>query len=586
MTNNKNAKFNSKFQSSNDDIEMYDDSDSTTSFLDDSTDENYMQIESSGTDGSGTDGWITEDEIDVKSTKEQGVLGKRRHTRFNESENINTSESERSEEDEEDEEDKGEFEDFIVEDEELNDDLIKNKSECMKDPKFLDLVSQIHTLDPDLVVMMKTPLRKKDKIRLAELFLILVSQEQFTLEWIEMRDHVKKEFESARRKYSIISKFSDIEQTKFAEEIKRLKQITEVSLKEQIVSLDAPDNTKLSIYKKYREMKMYQESDAEYGKLNSWIKFALSVPYNRMKVIDFPGSINQFLQGVYNKLNEEIYGLENVKEQILLFLNSKLMNPNMSGCSIALIGDAGTGKTMLARCLAKVMDYPFEQISFGGINQPEVLNGHDFTYIGSKPGMFVKKMVNMGHKNGIMYMDEFEKITNPDVSSMLLQITDNTQNTDFVDNYLGDIKIDMSKLWFIYSMNELPQSTPLTDRLFVIKVPGYNLQEKVNILRQFVLPKKCMNIGLNSGDITIDEDTSIYLINIISKAEDKGIRSIEKNVADIINKIAFLVANNNSLPISFKIDDTLSYPVNISRELITKMLISNNENTSHNYMYM
>jgi len=244
-----------------------------------------------------------------------------------------------------------------------------------------------------------------------------------------------------------------------------------------------------------------------------------------------------------------------------------------------------THNTKIARCLANVLDYPFEQISFGGINQPEVLNGHDFTYIGSKPGMFVKKIVNMGCNNGILYMDEFEKITNPDVSSMLLQITDHTQNSEFVDNFLGDIKIDMSKLWFIYSMNNLPESVPLTDRLFVINVPGYTLDEKATILKDFIIPRQCKNIGINPTSITIDEYVARYFINTVCKPDDKGIRTIEKHMADIVNKIAFLVVNNNNLPVSFQFERKLEYPVNIDMDILRKVY-KEEKQTSQMMMYI
>ena len=291
-----------------------------------------------------------------------------------------------------------------------------------------------------------------------------------------------------------------------------------------------------------------------------------------------------FLKNVTNSLNTELYGMKYVKEQLLLFLNSKLTNPNMKGCSLALVGPPGVGKTTIARHLAEVMKWPFEQISFGGAGSSDFLKGHDYTYVGSRPGEIVRCLSRMKYKNGILFLDEYEKVSeNKDIASSLLHITDFQQNHEFQDNYLSDIKIDLSQLWFIYSMNELPKDTALRDRLFVINVPAYSHEDKANILTNFVIPKTLRNINLQSNDVYVDEKSARYIVNAISP-DESGIRSIEQHTKDIVNKINFIIMNQDSdgnLPEEFnfmsfdtKNMNKLSYPVELTIDLFDRLFKS------------
>lgn len=246
--------------------------------------------------------------------------------------------------------------------------------------------------------------------------------------------------------------------------------------------------------------------------------------------------------------------------------------------------------THISRTLASIMDFPFEQISMGNVTNAEILTGHQYTYVGSRPGAILNALIDSKYKNGIIFLDEFDKVQNIDVSNTLLHIVDTTQNHQFVDNYLGQqIKIDLSNIWFIFAMNAVPESGPLKDRIFVIEIDGYNLNEKCIITRDYLLPRVCKNAGLNVGDIIIDEDATRYLVNKFTTADESdnhGVRYIEKKLADFVNKVMFLVNTGSCFTdLSFSIKRTLTYPVHISHELIDSLLTKTTKVQPFTLMY-
>ena len=246
--------------------------------------------------------------------------------------------------------------------------------------------------------------------------------------------------------------------------------------------------------------------------------------------------------------------------------------------------------THISRTLADILKFPFEQISMGNVNNPEILTGHHSTYIGSKPGIIVDALINMKYNNGIIFLDEFDKITNPAVNNSMLHIVDPTQNSGFVDNYLGqDIKIDLSNIWFIFAMNAVPECGPLKDRLFIIELEGYSVKDKIEIARNFLLKRICKNAGIADADVTISVDACNYFINKISTGENAsnpGVRYIEQALTDVVNKIVFLVNTSSQfVDMSFSIKTLLKYPVDISFELIDKLIVDKPNKTA-NLMYI
>lgn len=520
-----------------------------------------------------------ENEVQVINKKVKNISDEEKDKIINDSNNNSDNENTEEEYDEEEYEDLSEYiEQFKSKDKQAYN-------------SFVETSFYLSNLEPDILEILKTPMKLKDRAKLVELYEIYKCIDMPTEEGIILRKRINKSCKKFAESYRDMQKKDkeDIVMQKL--ESKRIKNSTpKLDLKTQILNLQTSSENKLTIYRKYKDLQELNEQD-ESSKLRNWLKWSLNIPHDKVKESSFEKeSISSVLNRTKKYLDKELYGMDKVKEQLLLFLNSKLQNKNMKGCSIGLLGPPGTGKTAIAKTLSKCLDFPFEQISFGGVSDPEFLTGHDYTYIGSRPGEIVRCLSRMGYKNGIIFLDEFEKTSGKKgISSTLLHLTDFTQNHEFRDNYLADITIDLSNIWFIYSMNSLPEDSALKDRIFTINVEGYNTKDKIQIVQNYLLPRAIKNIGRNDNDITISEENALYLINKIDKGnENKGVRNLEKNIKDIVNKIHFLVSNKKEgilqigFNITFDVKDIIQYPVHISKESIDRFI----EDTSKDEVYL
>tara|TARA_X000000950_G_C13899936_1_gene654454 strand:- start:177 stop:2252 length:2076 start_codon:yes stop_codon:yes gene_type:complete len=512
---------------------------------------------------------IDEEEIDGEEIYEEEI---------DEEEEINEEQEE--EEEDEDEEEDSEYEyDSEEENEESDDDIFERdeydiptciSSNNVMTQEFNNIKEYIEECEPKLDEILQIKCDKKEKRELFELFYIYKYLPGNSDERYEMKKFLEEKIKNMKQNENLFNKHSEL--IDFLNKKTDNSELNEIKTK--ILDLEASNEIKTILYRRFKELENSEIQDEDYYKNKQWINNSLKLPYN--KYLNFKiEDITKTLCNIKAKLDNELYGMNDVKEQILLFINNKFHNPTMKGCSLGLIGPPGVGKTSIAMCLSNILSVPFEQISLGGMIHADTIKGHDSTYVGSKPGLITQALMRMEYKNGILFFDEFDKIDdNKEIVSTLLHVTDFQQNHKFHDNYFDEIDIDLSSLWFIYSMNSKPTNPALADRVFYVKVDGYNLKEKVKIIKDYTLPKILKNLGISKDDICICEESARYLIQKISN-EEKGIRILNQKMNELISKIIFLKSNKNELNTSFKLPEKyfpLTFPINIDSTIIDNLL--------------
>lgn len=461
--------------------------------------------------------------------------------------------------------------DFLLDDESYKD------SEEELDEKthkiFTVVRDEIQKTEPNIINILHSDIHLSDKTELVQLF-ELYKTLSFSEESISLKKRIYEKLKQAEFKYKQYMKYTPKQHSCFQKEIDELEQYNEgQELKYSILNLNTSKKNKQIIYNNYKQLSNIPMENDEHHKLKHWLKWATSLPYDNYKTFPFnKKELTSFLSKVSQKLDEELYGMKNAKEQILIFLNAKILNPHMKKCSLGLIGQPGTGKTRLSRVLANILGFPFEQISLGGVSDPTYLKGHQYTYIGAQPGEIVKCLNRMKYKNGILFLDEYDKISdNKDLCSSLLHITDSSQNSNFSDAFLNGINIDLSYLWFVYSMNEYPSDHALRDRIFTVEVPGYSLEDKIYILQDYMLPKALSNVGMEKDSVYITTDVAKYLVQKVSEENEQGVRSIEKAMNCIVNKLMFIKNHQDKkgklkFNVSFNTLKKITFPLNLTKQ--------------------
>lgn len=439
---------------------------------------------------------------------------------------------------------------------------------------FLKVREFLINNQPGTIEILNSEISLEDKAKLVELCEIYLCSYEHTEEKLELKERINKQFEMSLKKMKYKTQLPDI------------KTFSVESIPEQIIKLNASNTVKSVLYSKFEKLRTLSTKDDEYSKLLNWIKQALELPYNRYKQIEFK-KISDITEKLYKELNKRLYGMKKVKEELMLFIMSKLLNPEMKGCSLGLIGKPGCGKTTIIRILSEILDLPFQQISFGSVSSASFIKGHEYTYIGAEPGEIVKCLTRMKYNNGILFFDEFDKIDDKStIISTLLHITDFKQNHEFKDHFLPEIPIDLSNLWFIYSMNHRPTNQALKDRLYIIEVPDYTFDDKLHIVQEFLVPRFLTYFGLKHNDIIFDKECASFIINISSK-ETKGIRTLEQKVKTIIQKLLFLKHHQTSnLKVSFDLKQKIQFPMNLTLiHLRTLLHTPSSSNMYHFSMY-
>jgi endopeptidase La len=340
------------------------------------------------------------------------------------------------------------------------------------------------------------------------------------------------------------------------DEIDKIKTISfdDLDPKKQLISNNFINNyAKKLTLEKIEEMKTQSN---EYYKQKIFVEHIIKFPWgsnnddifqnitkNKQNTIDF-------FENTRKKLNQFTYGHNEAKDTILQTIANWITNPNASGKPLGFVGPPGVGKTLLAKSISKVLDIPFSEITLGGQNDGELLHGHGFTYSGSQPGIIIKKMVEMGKERCIIYFDELDKTVSKhgtinEITSILIHLTDVNMNKSFQDRFFQGIDFPLDKVIMIFSYNDPDKVDPiLLDRLTQIKVKAYTLNEKIIIIRDYVIPELKKSIGINDEILwtNLSDELIVYIIE--NYTNEAGIRDIKRKIEKIFLTINLEILTN------------------------------------------
>ena len=344
----------------------------------------------------------------------------------------------------------------------------------------------------------------------------------------KIRGRVKKQMEKSQREYYLNEQMKAIQKElgsgdEGPSEVEQLQS----KVDDAGMSQEAKKKTDSEI----KKLKMMSPMSAEATVVRSYIDWMLSVPWKKRS------KIRSDIKRAEQTLNEDHFGLDEVKERILEFLAVQKRVKKNKGPVLCLVGPPGVGKTSLGESIARATNRKFVRMALGGVRDEAEIRGHRRTYIGSMPGKIVQKLGKVGVRNPLFLLDEIDKMGQDhrgDPASGLLEVLDPEQNNSFNDHYL-EVDYDLSEVMFICTSNSMNIPAPLLDRMEIIRIPGYTEDEKKNIAERFLFAKQLKNNGLKERELRISEAAILDIIRHYTK--EAGVRGLEREIAKICRKV-------------------------------------------------
>ncbi len=429
------------------------------------------------------------------------------------------------------------FEEYITIGNRTSPEILISLSETENIDRFVDTVAANIYLKPEQKQQVLETFDLKERLELVyktllEEIEILKIEKKITLKVKKQMNKVQKEYYLREQLRAIQKELGDEEDinSEADEYLKSLKKIK------------APKETKEKIAKEINKFSKLSPMSPDISVSRTYLDSVFSLPWNnesRDKLeIDKAKQI----------LDDEHYGLEEVKERILEYLAVRKLSKSLKGPIVCLVGPPGVGKTSIAKSIANSMGRKFVRISLGGVRDEAAIRGHRKTYVGAMPGRIINALKEAKTKNPVMLLDEIDKMASDykgDPTAAMLEVLDPGQNKDFVDHYI-EVPFDLSKVLFITTANSLSTiPRPLLDRMEIIQVSGYVDEEKLNIAKKYLLPKQIKENALNDGFVKIDDETMKEIIN--SYTREAGVRNLERALGKLCRKVAKIYVENQDM---------------------------------------
>ncbi|WP_188151126.1 endopeptidase La [Teredinibacter waterburyi] len=343
-----------------------------------------------------------------------------------------------------------------------------------------------------------------------------------------IRGRVKKQMEKSQREYYLNEQMKAIQ--------KELGEMGEEpsegeELERKVAEAGMPKEAETKTRAELNKLKMMSPMSAEASVVRAYIDWMVNLPWKKRS------KVRHDLEAAEKILEQDHYGLAEVKERILEYLAVQKRVKKVKGPILCLVGPPGVGKTSLGESVARATNRKFVRMALGGVRDEAEIRGHRRTYIGSMPGKLVQKMSKVGVKNPLFLLDEIDKMGmdhRGDPASALLEVLDPEQNSTFNDHYL-EVDYDLSDVMFVCTSNSMNIPGPLLDRMEVIRIPGYTEDEKVNIATRYLIPKQTKNNGLHKDELIIEPEAILDVIRYYTR--EAGVRGLDREIAKICRKV-------------------------------------------------
>ncbi len=343
-----------------------------------------------------------------------------------------------------------------------------------------------------------------------------------------IRGRVKKQMEKSQREYYLNEQMKAIQK-----EMGELEDVPNEAeaLKQRIDDAGMPKDAKDKALSELNKLKLMSPMSSEASVVRTYLDWMIDIPWKKRS------KVRMDLTKAEDILENDHYGLKEVKERILEYLAVQKRVKKLKGPILCLVGPPGVGKTSLGESIARATNRKFVRMALGGVRDEAEIRGHRRTYIGSLPGKLLQKLSKVGVRNPLFLLDEIDKMGmdhRGDPASALLEVLDPEQNHSFNDHYL-EVDYDLSDVMFVCTSNSMNIPEPLLDRMEVIRIPGYTEDEKVNIAERYLVPKQMQNNGLKEKELEIDQDPIRDLIRYYTR--EAGVRGLEREIAKICRKV-------------------------------------------------
>jgi ATP-dependent Lon protease len=412
---------------------------------------------------------------------------------------------------------------------------------------------------------------------------ILEPKSKFLIEKKEKEDEIPIKLSRREKEY-----FEDLTKTRKKAITKKMLTISKLindsdtPYKFRVLELNTTPKIQSEIIRKIDAITRMGQENGESQKLRNWVDGILRVPFGKIiklpvTISDGPEKCSKFLKDAADKMEKATYGMSSAKTQIMQTIAQWISNPESVGNVIAMKGSAGVGKTSFARNgIAGVLERPFMFFSLGGASDVAHYVGHSYTYEGSMWGRIIDSIIQAGCMNPVLYFDELDKVSSTphgeEITSMLIHLTDRSQNSQYHDRYFSGIDFDLSQCLFVFSFNDESKVHPvLKDRMRVITVPGYKEQEKKIIVANYIWPEILKHAGIAREDLSATEEAADYIIKEYSTGEE-GMRNLIRIVEGVVSRVNLIRISDEATAKEYKFWIPVKFPMKLDRKMVEKLL--------------